>query len=84
MVAIPFVGAVHQRAIRLTRKRLDASVPLSVKEMMAEKDALRGKFAAATVALEGGIESLKQKGAGACRRAWSQDRGDQPAESRAG
>ena len=61
LAAIPFISAIHQRAVRLTKRRLDASVPLSVKEMQAEKDLLRGKFAAATVELEGSIEALKHK-----------------------
>lgn len=61
IVSLPVISAVHNRAVRLTRRRLDATIPLSVKEMRAQKDALRGKFAAATAQLETSIEGLKAK-----------------------
>lgn len=61
LVTLATFPAVHNRAVRLTRRRIDATIPLSVKEMYAEKDALRGKFAAATAQLETSIDSLKAK-----------------------
>ncbi len=40
-----FIPPVHNRAVRLTMKRLEASTPLSITEIRADKDQLRAKFA---------------------------------------
>lgn len=58
LVTVPFV---HDRAERLTMRRIDGSVPLSVGEMQAEKDHLRADFAMSTRRLELTIEQLRAK-----------------------
>jgi chromosome segregation ATPase len=55
---------VHNRAVRLTKKRLEAAVPLSVAELQADKDHLRAEHAMATRRLELLIEHLKAENAG--------------------
>jgi hypothetical protein len=40
-----FFPAVHQRAVRLTRRDLIDATPLTAKEIQAEKDQLRAQFA---------------------------------------
>ncbi len=54
-----FLPAVHNRAVRLTMKRLEASTPLSLAEIRADKDQLRAEFAVSTERLEMKIEKLK-------------------------
>lgn len=45
LVALAIAPAFWQRANRLTRRRLEAQVPLSVQEILAERDQLRAEFA---------------------------------------
>jgi chromosome segregation ATPase len=45
--------------VRLTTKRLEASTPLSIAEIRADKDQLRAEFAVSTRRLEMRIEKLK-------------------------
>ncbi len=54
-----FLPAVHNRAVRLAMKRLEASTPLSLAEIRADKDQLRAEFAVSTRRLEMKIEKLK-------------------------
>ncbi|MBI4273426.1 MAG: hypothetical protein HY659_01825 [Rhizobiales bacterium] len=61
VIGIAVAPAVHSRAVRLTTRRLDAATPLSMKDMQADKDHLRVKFAVATRQLETSIENLKSK-----------------------
>jgi len=58
LVVIPFV---HNRAERLTMRRIEASTPLSIEEIRAEKDQLRAEFAMSTRRLELNIEQLRSK-----------------------
>jgi hypothetical protein len=60
LMALMVLPAVHNRAIRLARKRYE-DAPLSIREMRAEKDAIRAGFAAATCELELRIEQLREK-----------------------
>ena len=60
LIALLVFPAVHQRAVRLTRRQYD-TIPLSMREMQAEKDRIRAGFAAATRSLELSIEQLKAK-----------------------
>jgi septal ring factor EnvC (AmiA/AmiB activator) len=60
LLALMVVPAVHNRAVRLTRRR-DEQLPLSIKEMRAEKDQIRAGFAAATRDLEVNIAQLRTK-----------------------
>ncbi|HEY6860248.1 MAG TPA: hypothetical protein VI358_10745 [Pseudolabrys sp.] len=58
VVVIPFI---HARAVRLTIRRLEDSVPQSMAEIQADKDLLRAEFAVSTRRLEMSIEQLKNK-----------------------
>ncbi len=49
LVLIPLV---HNRAVRLTMRRLEAATPLSMAEIQADKDQLRAEFAMSTRRLE--------------------------------
>lgn len=55
------VPMVHNRAVRLTMRRLEASTPFSMAEIQAEKDQLRAEFAMSTRRLEMSVEQLKSK-----------------------
>ena len=61
LVVIPLF---HNRAVRLTKKRLEAAAPLSMAELQADKDQLRAEFAMSTRRLELMIEQLKADSAG--------------------
>jgi hypothetical protein len=60
LLVIPFV---HGRAVRLTRRRLEAAIPTSIAAIQADKDYLRAEFAIATRRLEMGVENLRIKSA---------------------
>jgi chromosome segregation ATPase len=49
---------IHGRAVRLTTRRLEAALPASMAEVVADKDALRADFAMSTRRLEFKIEQL--------------------------
>ncbi len=59
LLGLLFIPLVHNRAVRLTMKRLEASTPLSITEIRADKDQLRAEFAMSTRRLEMRIEKLK-------------------------
>jgi len=59
LLGLLFLPAVHNRAVRLTMKRLEASTPASLAEIRADKDQLRAEFAVSTQRLETKIEKLK-------------------------
>ncbi len=61
LLGLLFIPLVHNRAVRLTAKRLEASTPLSMVEIRADKDHLRAEFAISTRRLEMTIEDLKAK-----------------------
>ena len=63
LLMLAFMPAVHQRAVRLTRRKY-APVPLEQKEMHAEKDRLRADFAMSTRKLEHDIDHMQKKAAG--------------------
>jgi septation ring formation regulator EzrA len=52
------VPLVHGRAVRLTTRRLEAALPASMAEVVADKDVLRADFAMSTRRLEFKIEQL--------------------------
>jgi chromosome segregation ATPase len=52
---------VHNRAVRLTMRRLEAETPLTIAEIRADKDQLRAEFAMATRRLEMNVEQMKAK-----------------------
>ena len=61
LIGLLFIPAVHNRAVRLTVKRLEASTPLSITEIRADKDQLRAEFAMTTRRLEMSVDKLKAK-----------------------
>lgn len=61
LFGLVLVPLVHNRAVRLTMKRLEAATPLSLAEIQADKDQLRAEFAMSTRRLEMSVEQLKAK-----------------------
>jgi chromosome segregation ATPase len=59
LVGLLFLPAVHNRAVRLTMNRLEASSPTPLAEIRADRDQLRAEFAVSTRRLEVKIEDLK-------------------------
>lgn len=58
---LSLVPLVHARAVRLTTRRVQAALPISLEELQAEKDRLRAEFAVATRRLELTIDELREK-----------------------
>jgi chromosome segregation ATPase len=54
---------VWRRAVALTRKRIEASVPLTQAEIQADKDRMRAEFAMATRRLEINFKNFREKAA---------------------
>jgi len=63
-LALMVAPAIWRRAVVLTRKRIEASVPLSVNEIQADKDRMRAEFAMSTRRLEMSVKAFKEKAAG--------------------
>jgi len=61
LLALMIAPLVHNRAVRLTTKRLEAATPLSMAEIQADKDQLRAEFAMSTRRLELSVEQMKAK-----------------------
>src|SRR5437870_12061323 len=61
LFGLMIVPLVHNRAVRLTTRRLEAATPLSMAEIQADKDQLRAEFAMSTRRLEMSVEQLKNK-----------------------
>jgi chromosome segregation ATPase len=61
LIALMFFPLVHNRAVRLTVRRLEAATPLTIAEIRADKDQLRAEFAMATRRLEMSVEQMKAK-----------------------
>ena len=59
VLGLPLLPAIHDRAVRLTRRSLDQSAPASLLEMRAEIDGLRAQFATSMCRLERTVEQLK-------------------------
>ncbi len=64
LLGLLFVPLVHERAVRLTMRRLEAATPLSIAEIRADKDQLRAEFAMSTRRLELSVEQMKAKTTG--------------------
>lgn len=62
-VALMIAPAIWRRAVTLTRKRVEASMPLTLPEIQAEKDRIRAEFAMSTRRLEMTIKALREKSA---------------------
>jgi len=63
LLALMVAPMLWRRAVRLTRRRIEQSVPMSLGEIQADKDQLRAEFAMSTRRLEMSIERLKERAA---------------------
>src|SRR5579875_3243501 len=61
LIGLVVVPLVHNRAVRLTTRRLEAATPLSMAEIQADKDQLRAEFAMSARRLEMSVEQLKSR-----------------------
>ncbi len=61
LIALVLLSAVWHRAVRLTTKRIEGAIPVSMAEIQADKDQLRAEFAMSTRRLETSVEQLKLK-----------------------
>jgi hypothetical protein len=61
LVGLALISVVHQRAVRLTERRLVDAIPMSLSEIRADRDHLRAEFAISTRRLEMSVEQLKAK-----------------------
>src|ERR1700751_5586945 len=61
LCGLMIVPLVHNRAVRLTTRRLEAATPLSMAEIQADKDQLRAEFAMSARRLEMSVDQLKNK-----------------------
>lgn len=61
LLALITLPAVWRRAVRLTRRRIEGAIPVSMAEIQADKDQLRAGFAVATRRLELGTETLRAR-----------------------
>ena len=60
-LALMVAPVLWNRAIALTRQRIESSVPLTLNEIQADKDQLRAEFAMSTRRLEMSIDKLREK-----------------------
>jgi hypothetical protein len=63
LIGLAVIPLVHARAVRLTLKRVENSIPQSMAEIQADKDLLRAEFAMQARRLEMDVEQLKDKAA---------------------
>ena len=61
LLGLVLIPLVHNRAVRLTMRRLEAATPISLAEIQADKDQLRAEFAMSTRRLELSVEQMKAK-----------------------
>jgi chromosome segregation ATPase len=61
LVALAILPAVWRRAVRLTKKRIEAATPITMAEFRADKDQLRAEFALSTRRLEMNVEALRRR-----------------------
>lgn len=62
-LALILAPAIWRRAVALTRKRIEASIPLTQAEIQADKDRIRAEFAMSTRRLEMNVKALREKAA---------------------
>lgn len=60
-LALLVAPAIWRRAVALTRKRVEASVPRTLAEIQADKDSLRAEFAMTTRRLEISVKTLREQ-----------------------
>jgi chromosome segregation ATPase len=61
LLALALISSVHHRAVRLTQRRLQDAMPVSLTEIQADRDKLRAKFAMSARRLEMTVEQLEAK-----------------------
>jgi chromosome segregation ATPase len=61
LVALVIMPAVWKRAVRLTKRRIEAATPITLAEFRADKDQLRAEFALSTRRLEMTVEALRKR-----------------------
>jgi chromosome segregation ATPase len=61
LLGLVIIPAVWQRAVRLTKKRIEAATPITMAEFRADKDQLRAEFALTTRRLEMNVEALRRR-----------------------
>ena len=61
LIGLVIIPLIHARAVRLTIRHLEDSIPQSMVEIQADKDLLRARFAVSTRRLEMSSEQLKDK-----------------------
>src|ERR1700712_3620061 len=61
LFGLMIIPLVHNRAVRLTTRKLEAATPLSMAEIQADKDQLRAEFAMSARRLEMSVEQLRNK-----------------------
>jgi chromosome segregation ATPase len=61
LAALIVMPAVWQRAVRLTKRRIEAATPITMAEFRADKDQLRAEFALSTRRLEMNVEALRKR-----------------------
>lgn len=59
ILALAFAPFFWRRALRLTRRRLQLQVPLSMQEILAERDQLRAEFAVERLRIEQAMEKVR-------------------------
>ncbi len=61
LIMLLIMPAVWRRAVRLTKKRIEAATPITLAEFRADKDQLRAEFALSTRRLEMNVEALRKR-----------------------
>jgi uncharacterized membrane-anchored protein YhcB (DUF1043 family) len=61
LIGVAVMPLVHERAVRLTIRRLEAALPQSIEEIEADKDLLRAEFAMSARRQEIIVEQHKNK-----------------------
>jgi len=61
LLALIIMPAVWRRAVRLTKRRIEAATPITMAEFRADKDQLRAEFALTTRKLEITIDNLRKR-----------------------
>ncbi len=61
LLGVIVMPAVWRRAVRLTKKRIEAATPITMAEFRADKDQLRAEFALSTRRLEMNVEALRRR-----------------------
>jgi hypothetical protein len=63
LLALLIAPTIWRRAVRLTTKRLDATLPLTLSDIEADKDLLRASYAVQIRRLEAGLNKARDKSA---------------------